>query len=220
MEGSCEDQVLHLVVPIVLNLLSDLIILGLPIIGLWGLQMQKQTKVGIFFAFSVGSFICGIDCIRLYQCFSTENDGDTTWDNAGSIVWSAIEVSLAVFVACIPTWAPLLALMRGRRLKSRPAGASGIYDDNTNQFMERGGSSHFGSSRFQTLSGNSKESHIYKGSEVGHAQQARAFHLPLRSPTERGMRSDNDDDDIPLQGIVVSREVEISRENMKDDQSE
>lgn len=222
MEGTCENQELHLVAPIVTNLFSDLIILILPAIGLWGLQMQMRTKIGIFFAFSVGAFICGIDCIRLYECFSTENDGDTTWDNAGSIVWSAIEVALAVLVACIPTWAPLFARMRGRSLRSRPAGSSGKYGSgNANQFNGRGS---LGNRRFQSLSGTSRESNIYKGMEAGHNASTKAFHRPLhQSAATQHTRSDSDDE-IPLQGIVVSREIEVSsehpRENSRQNSSE
>ncbi|KAM0801010.1 hypothetical protein BDR22DRAFT_786059, partial [Usnea florida] len=113
LSGWCMPQDVHAAVPLFASLLSDLLMLALPAIGLWGLQIQKAKKAGVFLAFSVGLFVCIVECIRIYYMFKISNSVDVTWNNAAGTLWTAVEACVSVICACIPTMAPLLKHVHG-----------------------------------------------------------------------------------------------------------
>lgn len=112
VEGWCMPQTLHVAFPLMAGLVSDIVILLLPAAGLWSLQMARARKLSVYFALSLGVFACAIEIVRIYYCFQTKNSGDITWTNAGSLVWSGVEPSVAVLCANIPALAPLLRKFR------------------------------------------------------------------------------------------------------------
>ena len=114
LNGWCMPQVLHLAVPLLAGLVSDIIILILPAVGLWNLQLAKEKKFGVYFALSLGIFACGIEIVRIYYCYQTNNKegADITWTDAGSLIWTGVELSVAVVCACIPASAALLQRIR------------------------------------------------------------------------------------------------------------
>ena len=112
--GSCLPQVARLAVPLIAGLLSDVVILVLPAIGLWNLQLARDKKVGVYAALSLGIFACAIEIVRIYYCFRANDEGDNTWVSSGIIIWTAVELSVAIVCACIPATAPLLKQIHTR----------------------------------------------------------------------------------------------------------
>ncbi len=110
-------QNLHVFVPLAAGLVSDIAILLLPAAGLWKLQTTRVKNFSVYFALSLGVFACAIEIVRIYYCFQVKNSGDITWNNAGSLIWSGVEPSVAIVCANIPAKAPLLK--RVRRGQSR-----------------------------------------------------------------------------------------------------
>ena len=110
-------QNLHVFVPLAAGLVSDIAILLPPAAGLWKLQMTRVKKFSVYFALSLGVFACAIEIVRIYYCFQVKNSGDITWNNAGSLIWSGVEPSVAIVCANILAMAPLLK--RVRRGRSR-----------------------------------------------------------------------------------------------------
>jgi hypothetical protein len=55
IEGWCLPSDSHQAAPGILNSLSDILILVLPGVALWPLQMRKTKKLGLFFVFSLGA---------------------------------------------------------------------------------------------------------------------------------------------------------------------
>lgn len=53
--GTCLPSDTHQAAPMVLSAISDFLILFLPGIGLWPLQMRWTRKIGLFFLFSLGA---------------------------------------------------------------------------------------------------------------------------------------------------------------------
>ena len=94
--------------PLIAGLVSDFIILALPAFGLWKLQMRQTQKIGIFASLSFGIFACGIELLRVYFIFALGPSLDVTWTYTDSMIWTAVELSVAVTCASIPTMAPLL----------------------------------------------------------------------------------------------------------------
>ena len=201
LSGWCMPQDVHAAVPLFANLLSDLLMLALPAFGLWGLQIQKAKKAGVFLAFSVGLFVCIVECIRIYYVFKISNSVDVTWNNAAVTLWTAVESCVSVICACIPTMAPLLKHVHGssRSNSHSPWGVDG--------------------------SVRSWKSKIVAGLpgrlRLKDTESTRNLHQqpPLASNMENGAlvfskRSASEEQDIPLEGIKVSRAVDVTSDSL------
>ena len=201
LSGWCMPQDVHATVPLFANLLSDLIMLALPAIGLWGLQIQKAKKAGVFLAFSVGLFVCMVECIRIYYVFKISNSIDVTWNNAAVTLWTAVEGCVSVICACIPTMAPLLKHAHGNSRSNfhSPWGLDGPV--------------------------RSLKSKIVAGMpgriRLTDTESTRNLHQqpPLASNLENSAavlskRSGSEEQDIPLEGIKVSRSVDVISDSL------
>lgn len=194
LSGWCMSQDIHIAFPLIANLVSDLFILGLPVIGLWGLQMQRAKKAGVLVAFSVGLFVCIIECIRIYYAFRTDSTGDATWDDAGVLLWTAVESCVSVMCACIPTMAPLL--------KHAPRKPRGAWDlDHSGRSLKSKMLVRFPRSIRLTDSESTKDLH---------PQSHLASEAENVAVVSSG-RTASKEQDIPLEGIQVSHAVEITR---------
>ncbi|KAE8149172.1 hypothetical protein BDV25DRAFT_168015 [Aspergillus avenaceus] len=84
----------------------DIVIIALPLPVLWNLQLGQRQKIALGCVFAIGFFITIIQIIRI---FSIQNLKVYT-DSQPIIIWSIIETSLAVIVACVPTYGPYFRL--------------------------------------------------------------------------------------------------------------
>lgn len=55
IKGHCTPDRPRVAVPTIANTFSDILILILPAIGLWNLQLPKNKKLALFFVFSLGA---------------------------------------------------------------------------------------------------------------------------------------------------------------------
>ncbi|MCJ1378458.1 hypothetical protein MMC17_001557 [Xylographa soralifera] len=113
--GSCLPQIPSVAVPLFAGLLSDVVILVPPAIGLWNWQLAREKKFGVYAALSLGIFACAIEVVRICYCFRMNDVDDDTWDDFGIVIWTAVELSVAIVCACIPATAPLLKQTHKRR---------------------------------------------------------------------------------------------------------
>ncbi|KAJ5836645.1 hypothetical protein N7447_002671 [Penicillium robsamsonii] len=81
----------------------DLIIIALPLPVLWKLQLRSKQKALLACLFALGFFVTVVQIIRIF----TVRDLKTYTDSKNIVIWSCIEVSLGVIIACIPTYGPL-----------------------------------------------------------------------------------------------------------------
>ena len=211
--GWCMPQALHLAVPLFAGLVSDITILILPAIGLWNLQLARDKKLGVYFALSLGIFACGIEIVRIYYCYQTSNgDGtDITWTNAGSLIWTVVELSVAVVCACVPASAPLLQRIRKR---GNDRNKSPYRDSKKDQGWPRSG--------FYTISRSGRarnDNDSLKGLKEGSASNNIAQNLDsaVDDPYSCVIAHDSTvgankspQPAIPLQGIQVSKRLDIS----------
>ena len=201
LSGWCMPQDVHAAVPLFANLLSDLLMLALPAIGLWGLQMQKAKKAGILVAFSVGLFVCIVECIRIYYVFKLSNSGDVTWNNAAGTLWTAVECCVSVICACIPAMAPLLKHGHGN---SRSDSHSPWNVDGSLRSLK--------SKIVAGLPGRLR---------LTDTESTRNLHQqpPLGSDVENvavvsSKRTASREQDIPLEGIQVSHAVDVTSDSL------
>ncbi|KAJ5417052.1 uncharacterized protein N7487_000602 [Penicillium crustosum] len=85
------------------SIVLDLIIIALPLPVLWKLQLRLKQKVLLGCLFALGFFVTVIQIIRILTVW----DLKTYTDSKNIVIWSCVEISLGVIIACIPTYGPL-----------------------------------------------------------------------------------------------------------------
>ncbi|KAL4862831.1 hypothetical protein BDV12DRAFT_206977 [Aspergillus spectabilis] len=102
----------------VANLLTDVIILCIPIPIVWRLQMHRSQKLAISGIFLLGSFVCVATGVRIYTITKMKSSVDITWVIGDAMIWSNVEPCIGIVSACLPTLRPLLR--RIPRLRALP----------------------------------------------------------------------------------------------------
>ncbi|KAL2758140.1 hypothetical protein ACRALDRAFT_1040207 [Sodiomyces alcalophilus JCM 7366] len=105
------------------NIITNLVIVGLPIPVITSMRLPPRQKYILVFTFSLGIFVTVVDVIRIYylqRAISTAASPSTdrstafggtpdfAWKSSLSFMWSAVEVNIAMICACIPTLKPLI----------------------------------------------------------------------------------------------------------------
>ena len=68
-------------------------------------QMRKYSVLGIFL---LGSIVCIFGVVRC-TVVGQANTIDPTWSNVNGGIWSALELSVGIVCACLPTFGPLFS---------------------------------------------------------------------------------------------------------------
>jgi len=100
------------------NIITDLIILALPVKMIWQLHTSKADRIALTFIFLLGSFVVIASVIRLSQLHQVNNP-DILWGFNLTVIWSSIEPSVAVISACLPTLRPLAEFILPSQFRSR-----------------------------------------------------------------------------------------------------
>ncbi|KAH8651145.1 hypothetical protein BX600DRAFT_441586 [Xylariales sp. PMI_506] len=88
------------------NVITDVIILALPIPVIWGLRLSKVQKWALVGLFSLGFFTCILSCVRI---IFTIQPADFTYGGVTIESWSTAEVASGIICGAIPTLRPLVA---------------------------------------------------------------------------------------------------------------
>ncbi|EEP76478.1 predicted protein [Uncinocarpus reesii 1704] len=92
----------------VFNILSDVVIIALPIPVVSKLHSPIKTKIAVASVFTIGIFVCITSVLRFTTLNVATSHLDTPWTNIGSSMWTVIEINLGIICACMPTlWRPL-----------------------------------------------------------------------------------------------------------------
>lgn len=91
------------------NLVTDLMVLVLPMRVLWMLQLPIRERLILIALMNIGLLACVASAIRVYYAYRTLNiTYDFTWEGYEIWLWILVEVNLAVMCASIPTLRPLM----------------------------------------------------------------------------------------------------------------
>ncbi|RKL00487.1 hypothetical protein BFJ68_g12758 [Fusarium oxysporum] len=118
-----------------MNLLLDIWMLILPMTQLWGMGLKLRKKLGVISMFSVGIFLTIVAAIRVRELVAFLLSEDLTVDHAQSaVIWSNVEISVGVMVACMPHIRHLV-----RHITSRIRARKGIETKHKNRkiFVDR-----------------------------------------------------------------------------------
>jgi len=115
-EGVCGNQVASFIAIGAFNIISDVMILTLPLPTIWSLKMSTPTKLGITGVFLVGLLVSVIAIIRivtLTQLDLTNLTGTMIWAD----FWSATEPNLGILCVSLPMlgslWTRCISPRRG-----------------------------------------------------------------------------------------------------------
>lgn len=118
-----------------IQILTDIVILLLPMPLLSNLHLPQRQKAGIIVVFCVGIMVIATSSARLYELSTMIRGGDFTLTNSNAAVWSSLEANVSLICACLPPLYPLISRVfsfcfRPQPLHSSPASR---YHSNTTQ---------------------------------------------------------------------------------------
>ncbi|KAL5340234.1 hypothetical protein BJX70DRAFT_397001 [Aspergillus crustosus] len=105
--GKCGNQVTSFTVTGVVNLVTDVVVLVIPMPSLYKLQMATYKKVTLIAVFGLGVVTCVISALRI-SVLPTMDFTDITYTIPKANIFSGIEPCLAVILASVPMMRPLL----------------------------------------------------------------------------------------------------------------
>lgn len=105
--GHCLDQTRILTASAVVDAVTGIWVLFLPVPIILRLQTDKKRKWALIALFALGAFVCVTAVVRMPFLLQFNPD-DPDWSIIPLIIWSTIEYNLAVVSVCLPTMMPLV----------------------------------------------------------------------------------------------------------------
>jgi len=124
-----------------INMVSDFVIILLPMPAIKKLNMPRRQKIGLMLILAVGLFTCITTIIRLWALAIVTSSRDPTWDNVGAASWSCIEANVGILCSCLPALKPLVNKLFPRLLGSSLSKSTGTSDSGPSQWTGKGNSS-------------------------------------------------------------------------------
>jgi hypothetical protein len=106
LPGHCASQNVAFSTIGAFNLITDVMIMVLPLHFIWKLQMSTATKLALYGIFGLGLFISAITIIRI-RVLTTVDFLDLPYSMIWAAFWSVTEPALANLNACVPMLRPV-----------------------------------------------------------------------------------------------------------------
>ncbi|KAF2821601.1 hypothetical protein CC86DRAFT_410694 [Ophiobolus disseminans] len=104
LTGHCMDSKAVNTAAAAINTASDLILVLIPQVVIWGLNMPTRRKWAVSVVFLVGVLASAAAAVRMYYCIDLYRTKDYTWGVTMMGLWVHVEVGLGFLVACIPVF--------------------------------------------------------------------------------------------------------------------
>ncbi|ORY56948.1 uncharacterized protein BCR38DRAFT_461513 [Pseudomassariella vexata] len=105
--GHCGNRILSFRLIGAVNVITDCFIFILPVKYLIALRIQLHRKIVLIATFTLGLFTCILSIVRIV-ILSEVDFTDVTHSLPDPVIWSGLEPSVAVTLACIPLLRPLI----------------------------------------------------------------------------------------------------------------
>ncbi|KAI0189063.1 hypothetical protein F4808DRAFT_466025 [Astrocystis sublimbata] len=112
--GHCIDSKASVLATSVINVISDITILIIPLVAVWQLHLRPKTKFGISVVFAVGIFATIACIVRLYYGVVLTLNEDGTWLIESVGTWAMVEFATVILVACFPLFPRLYKHLMNR----------------------------------------------------------------------------------------------------------
>ncbi|KAH7243824.1 hypothetical protein B0J15DRAFT_565160 [Fusarium solani] len=130
--GHCLDKNQFFLGNSIPNIITDALILCLPVYEVSKLQVRRSQKFAIIGIFLLGGIIVMISCIRLKVVIDLVNAGPELIGPCW--IWTTVEPTIGLLCASLPTMRPVLHLLFGRFI-----GESSKEQENTSGLVTIGG---------------------------------------------------------------------------------
>ncbi|KAJ5162129.1 hypothetical protein N7492_007521 [Penicillium capsulatum] len=108
IEGACIDAAKFNYGMQIPNIVSDLIILVMPLKVVWDLPIPKSQKALLSGIFIIGGLTLIFDIVRLVAMIRLTKAGpDITYNQVPVVAWTCIEAAVGIVAACLPNLRPL-----------------------------------------------------------------------------------------------------------------
>ncbi|CAF9925595.1 MAG: hypothetical protein ALECFALPRED_003175 [Alectoria fallacina] len=87
----------------VLNVISDVAVLVMPVLWVWKLQMAWKRKLGLSLIFASGVLACLSSILRLFAFLRWGKETDVTWYLLYDRLWTDGEITSGIICGCLPT---------------------------------------------------------------------------------------------------------------------
>ncbi|CZR70302.1 uncharacterized protein PAC_20206 [Phialocephala subalpina] len=111
--AKCIPELATLFVPSVLNIISDLIILAIPIVTIWGLQMSTRRKIAVISVVGFGASAVIIAACRLIILYQLYINPDISYVLGRMIIVAGLEIEFAIVAVNLPSMKALYTKMVG-----------------------------------------------------------------------------------------------------------
>ncbi|KAH6870269.1 hypothetical protein BKA58DRAFT_384712 [Alternaria rosae] len=101
--ATCVNRGAIYIATAVIGIVTDVMLISIPIPTIWGLQMPTKQKIGLTIMFCVGSITMVTSIIRLVVLIPALTDMDQPWIIAVGCLWIVVESNLFVICCCLPT---------------------------------------------------------------------------------------------------------------------
>ncbi|KAE9583294.1 hypothetical protein CGMCC3_g1294 [Colletotrichum fructicola] len=102
-DGECIDRVATFKATAAFGVITDVMIICIPIPMVLSLHISTRKKVGLLALFGIGSVTVITSVVRLYLLITILADADQTWGGIFINIWVSIEANLLVMCACLST---------------------------------------------------------------------------------------------------------------------
>ncbi|KAL9577120.1 MAG: hypothetical protein Q9212_006576 [Teloschistes hypoglaucus] len=89
------------------NVITDVVLIALPIPLVWKMQVSRKKKFAVAMVFATGAFVCAVAIVRQYIAYNSGKTKDLSRGIIPIKIWMALEVNVAIIVACLPALSPL-----------------------------------------------------------------------------------------------------------------
>ncbi|OBT68834.1 hypothetical protein VE03_02214 [Pseudogymnoascus sp. 23342-1-I1] len=123
----CTDTDIFWVAYASINIITDFLILLLPLWEIRKLQLPLAQKISLMGIFTLGGFVCATSIIRTNAvAASVANKKDSTWTFIPRSTWTLIEANVGIICACLPMMRGVVAtclpcLEHRKSTNSRPS---------------------------------------------------------------------------------------------------
>lgn len=102
LPGHCLDVTAVAYANSALAVAQDLLLIVLPVVMLWNLNMSRRKKCLIALMFAVGSLGLVATVVRLSTLHVFGNLEDPTWDYVPVVYWTVVELAAGMICSCLP----------------------------------------------------------------------------------------------------------------------
>ncbi|KAL3429186.1 hypothetical protein BDV09DRAFT_190342 [Aspergillus tetrazonus] len=158
IDGECGERNATFVVAGTLNLVTDLMVMVLPLPHIWKLKLNLAKKLALTAVFCMGLLVSVISIVRLMALMAIDFN-DITYTLPMGVLWTVLEPQLAIVCANMPVLKPILSRMFPRLFGSTNQKSYGVSDPQAFERLDERGYS------LGKVSRNPLDTHVSGGDE-------------------------------------------------------